>query len=156
MFSQTAEYALRAMICLVQGEAKPQTTLQIAAQTQVPPDYLAKVLQALTRSGLVTARRGLNGGYTLGRPAAQISILDVLNAVDPIKRITTCPLGLAAHGMRLCSLHRKLDDGLAQIEKLFAEATLDKMAEPNQGSRPLCPAVDSGNKRRRKTEGPKG
>lgn len=139
MFSQTAEYALRAMVCLVQGGPDPQPTAQIAAQTQVPQDYLAKVLQSLTRNGLVKARRGLYGGYALDRPAAEISILDVLEAVDPIKRITSCPLGLEAHGTKLCSLHRKLDDALAHMELIFRDATLDRMAGSDSGSsRALC------------------
>jgi len=139
MFSQTAEYALRAMVSLVQGGPDPQPSAQIAQQTQVPPDYLAKVLQSLTRSGLVKARRGLNGGYSRARPASEITILGVLNAVDPIKRITTCPLGRAAHGTKLCSLHRKLDDALAHMEQAFGEATLDRMPDSKKGSsRALC------------------
>jgi Rrf2 family protein len=140
MFSQTSEYALRAAVCLAQNAGSGAlTTAQIAERTKVPADYLAKILQTLTRSGLVTGRRGLNGGYALARPASQVSILEIVNAVDPIKRITTCPLGLEAHGTRLCKLHRQLDNALAHVEKTFAEATLDKMSEPERGSRALCP-----------------
>ncbi|MCC7478021.1 Rrf2 family transcriptional regulator [bacterium] len=140
MFSQTAEYALRASICLAQGAGGPMRAAEISAATKVPQDYLAKVLQALTRAGIVAARRGTNGGYALARPAGQVSILDVLNAVDPLKRITTCPLGLPAHGTKLCRLHRKLDDALATIERSFAEATLDQMTDASSGtSKPLCP-----------------
>ncbi len=142
MFSQTAEYALRASIALAQNEGSPLPAAQIAASTKVPQDYLAKVLQALTRAGIVVTRRGTGGGYALARPAQEISILDVLNAVDPLKRITTCPLGLPAHGTRLCRLHRKLDDAIATIQKSFADATLDQMAESDKGtSKALCPQL---------------
>ena len=80
MFSQTAEYALRAVVWLANNDDAPMTTNQIAKATQVPPDYLSKVLWALGRSGLVHAQRGKNGGFTLTRPADELSILDVINA----------------------------------------------------------------------------
>jgi DNA-binding IscR family transcriptional regulator len=54
MFSQTAEYALRAVVALADSGGQPLTTQQISTVTQVPPDYLAKVMQALGRSGLVS------------------------------------------------------------------------------------------------------
>ena len=58
MFSQTAEYALRAVVWLANNDDAPMTTNQIAKATQVSPDYLSKVLWALGRSGLVHAQRG--------------------------------------------------------------------------------------------------
>ena len=64
MISQTAEYALRAIVYLA-GQELPQTTQQIAATTRVPAGYLSKVLQALARGGLVHSQRGLHGGFTL-------------------------------------------------------------------------------------------
>ena len=63
---------------------------------------------------------------------------EIVQAVDPIRRITTCPLGLAAHGQRLCPLHRRLDDALAAMERAFSSTTLAEiLAEPSR-SRPLC------------------
>src|SRR4051794_20289771 len=124
MISQTAEYALRAVVMLGSNPGSPRTTQQIAEKTRVPSGYLSKVLQALGRAGLVEAQRGLHGGFVLARPLDELTILDVINAVDPLKRITHCPLGIAAHGRRLCSLHRRLDEGLAQIESLFGATTV--------------------------------
>ena len=95
MFSQTAEYALRAVVALADGGGKPLTTQQIAGMTKVPANYLAKVLQSLGRAGIVSSQRGLGGGSVLARPAAEISVYEVIEAVDSIQRIRTCPLGLA-------------------------------------------------------------
>jgi Rrf2 family protein len=103
----------------------------IADATHVPPDYLAKVMQTLVRAGLVTGRRGRTGGYALARSAAETSVLEIVNAVDPIRRIHTCPLDLAHHATRLCPLHRRLDAAAEHIERLFADATLaDLIEEP--------------------------
>jgi len=138
MFSQTTEYALRAVVWLASQKAEPQTTMQIAATTRVPPGYLSKVLQALARANLVNSQRGLYGGFTLTRPPDKISVLEVINAVDPIHRIESCPLGLKAHGTQLCALHRRLDDAIAHIQKAFSESTIaDLLAEPST-SHPLC------------------
>ncbi len=138
MFSQTVEYALRAMACLADRQGRPQTNRQIAAVTKVPPAYLSKVLQNLTKAGLVRAQRGVNGGFLTSRAPERITILEVVNAVDPICRITVCPLGLVQHGRRLCPLHKKLDQALGQAEKAFGSTTLaDVLAEPTT-SVPLC------------------
>ena len=65
MFSQTAEYALRAIVVLAVDPKKPWIAQDIAAESKVPQDYLMKVLQALGREGLVTAQRGRGGGFIL-------------------------------------------------------------------------------------------
>jgi Rrf2 family nitric oxide-sensitive transcriptional repressor len=140
MFSQTVEYALRAVVHLSSVAPQPQTTDQIAAITLVPKAYLSKVLQALVRGGIVLSQRGGAGGMTLVKPPAKLSILDVVNAVEPIQRIKTCPLGLKAHGHKLCPLHRRMDNALASMEKAFAGTTLaEVLADPSK-SKPLCEA----------------
>lgn len=138
MISQTVEYALRAIVYLADGQGATRTSQQIAMATRVPQAYLSKVLHALVQAGLVTSQRGMHGGFTLAVPADQLSILEVVSAVDPIQRIRECPLGLAAHGVRLCPLHKRLDDALASVQKAFAETTLAEiLAEPTE-SVPLC------------------
>lgn len=140
MLSQTVEYALRAVVHLSSVAPQPQTTDQIAATTLVPKAYLSKVLQALVRGGIVHSQRGGAGGMTLVKTPAKLSILDVVNAVEPIQRIKTCPLGLKAHGHKLCPLHRRMDNALATMEKAFAGTTLaEVLADPSK-SKPLCEA----------------
>ena len=123
MFSQTVEYALRAVVHLASEAPAPRTTDQIAAATRVPRAYLSKVLQGLVRGGVVHSHRGLGGGMSLVKSPEDLTILEVVNGVEPIQRIRTCPLGLAAHGVRLCPLHRRLDDALAMVETAFAATT---------------------------------
>lgn len=138
MLSQTAEYALRAIVVLA-GETTASWTAQaIAAKTQVPQDYLMKVLQPLTKAGLVTAQRGRNGGFTLTRPPERINVLDVITAVDPLRRIKHCPLDLRAHATTLCPLHRKLDDAMRFVEEAFASTTIAAILSDPSPIRPLC------------------
>src|SRR5690242_533609 len=113
MLSQTVEYALRAMVVLANTPQTAQTAQSIASVAKLPIDYLFKVMQSLGKAGLVNAQRGKHGGFMLARKPEDLTILDIVNAVDPIRRITSCPLQLKSHGMQLCGLHRRLDSALA-------------------------------------------
>jgi Rrf2 family nitric oxide-sensitive transcriptional repressor len=143
MISQTAEYALRAVACLGKEGDRPLTTKTMADRTRVPAGYLSKVLQGLGRAGLVESQRGMGGGFVLARNLDEITILDVINAVDPLKRIERCPLGLVSHGIRLCPLHRRLDEGIALVESLYEGTTMAQLLEEPDSSRrqgvPVCP-----------------
>ncbi len=145
MFSQTTEYALRAMSCLAYAPESPVSTTDLATQTRVPSNYLAKVLQILASAGLIVGRRGVGGGYRLSRSPAEITMLEVINAVTPIERIGQCPLGIKSHGTSLCSLHRRLDGGAASIIDLYGGITFEDIVR-GQGEprRPLC---DTGERR---------
>jgi Rrf2 family protein len=140
MISQTIEYALRAMshlATLEEGLAANSET--IAEHTRVPRGYLSKVLRDLVVAGLVLSQRGPNGGFVLARSPSDISILDVVNAVDPIARINECPLGNPDH-VQLCPLHRRLDDALETIERQFRETSLEDLHKTNRRVS-VCPAL---------------
>jgi Rrf2 family transcriptional regulator, nitric oxide-sensitive transcriptional repressor len=142
MFSHTAEYALRAVVFLAEDPTARYTTQAIAESTKIPPRYLAKVLQQLARRGIVLAQRGLNGGFTLARPPDAITVLEVIQSVDPIQRILVCPLKLDSHRGRLCKVHAHLDQALALIEDSFRQATLADLLEA-PGSGPACRVAES-------------
>jgi Rrf2 family protein len=137
MISQTAEYALRAIVYLADQEGS-QTTQQISQVTRVPAGYLSKVLQGLARAGLVHSQRGLHGGFTLAKPPDTLSVWEVLEAVDPIQRIRSCPLGLKSHGANLCPMHRRLDDAAALVEEAFRNSTVQELLDEPTRSKPLC------------------
>ncbi len=146
MISQTAEYALRAVLYLAdQGQAR--TTQEIAEVTRVPVGYLAKVLQGLAKAEIVRSQRGMHGGFTVAKAPAELTVYEVINAVDPVQRIHSCPLGLKAHGVRLCPMHKRLDDAMAVAEQAFRNSTVaELLAEPTE-SKPLCdfpPATKNG------------
>lgn len=148
MFSQTVEYALRAVTYLAQHCESACTTEQIAKATNVPQAYLAKVLQSLLRSGITQSQRGIKGGIRLARHASELTMLDVVQAVDPIKRIERCPMMpeetngnhvLRNHSsLELCPLHQRLDDALGAVEKIFHSTTLANLVDAAKAGHPLC------------------
>jgi Rrf2 family nitric oxide-sensitive transcriptional repressor len=138
MLSQTSEYALRVMVYLASLDGRQATISQIAEATRVPEGYLAKVLRNLALAELVRSQRGPQGGSVLARSAREITVFDAIQAVDPIQRITSCPLGIKGHGVNLCPLHRRLDQAIAMVEDAFKKTTIAELAVTPAGHQPLC------------------
>ncbi len=138
MISQTAEYALRAIVYLADQRGSPRTTAQIAEATQVPPGYLAKVMQSLSRTRLVHSQRGLNGGFTLTRDPAGLPMLEIIEAVDPIRRFHECPLGLPTHHEDLCPLHRTLEEAAQLLAQKFTTTSVADLLNAPGDKKPLC------------------
>ena len=143
MLSRTVEYALRVIVYLASRSGEPAVTRDIALATRVPEGYLSKVLQGLSKSGLVRSQRGLHGGSILGRPQTEMSVYDVIQSVDPIVRISTCPLGLLTHGTNLCPLHRKLDNAMALMEKAFRSTLIVDLQATDGSVTPLCETAEN-------------
>ncbi|TDB88131.1 Rrf2 family transcriptional regulator [Actinomadura sp. KC216] len=80
--SARVDYALRAAAELAVGGSRPVTAVQLAEAQQIPPKFLENILGQLRRSGLVRSQRGPEGGYWLARPADQISLADIIRAID--------------------------------------------------------------------------
>ena len=137
MLSKTAEYALRAVTCMSGQPQKPASADYLAEKTKVPRRYLTRVLQDLSSAGLVCSRPGPGGGYELAANTEELTILDVVNAVSPLERIHSCPLGLKSH-TKLCPLHTELDRAYAATEAAFAGVTIKQLVESTSPIVPLC------------------
>lgn len=92
--SQTTGYAIRALACLPESGAPPRQIADVARCTRIPRAYLAKIVNRLVRQGLVSARRGHRGGIALAQPAARITLLDIVEAVEGPDWLGHCLLGL--------------------------------------------------------------
>jgi Rrf2 family transcriptional regulator, nitric oxide-sensitive transcriptional repressor len=131
MLSRTAEYALRAAICLARCDQHRATSQTLAEMTKVPEGYLSKVLNTLARAGVVTSQRGPSGGFTLAISPDDLTMLRIVEAVEPLQRITKCPLALHEHDGGLCPLHAALADLVDGIAaKLESVSIADLIREP--------------------------
>lgn len=128
--SRKVEYALRAMTFLASthpGEvvAKPE----IARRMAVPGDFLNKILKALVKGRLVAATRGARGGYGLGRPAREISFLQVIEAVEGPISVNICQSEAnACHHSGGCTLFGVWKLGQERMLEVYRGATLDRLA----------------------------
>lgn len=81
--SARADYAIRALIELAAATGDtPVRAESLAAAQAIPSKYLETLLADLRRARLITSRRGIQGGYTLARPASSITLADVIRAID--------------------------------------------------------------------------
>jgi len=81
--TRQADYAVRAMVYLAQlGSEQRASTSQIAQEKQIPPSFLAKIVSQLSVAGLLQTSRGARGGVALAKAPNQISLLDVVEAID--------------------------------------------------------------------------
>ncbi len=139
MISQTVEYSLRAMVALAYRHRRAVTVQEIARLSRAPAPFLSKLMQMLAKAQLVQSRRGQGGGFTLAREPHEITIWDIVQAVDPIQRIERCPLDVENH-TNLCPLHRRLDQALAGVEEAFRSTSLAQLIAETGTDSPFCPA----------------
>lgn len=79
MLTQTGQYAIRAMVCIAEAQVEARiTAAQIAERTELPRNYMAKILPVLAHAGLLGSARGPHGGYRLTRPADKLTVASVL------------------------------------------------------------------------------
>ncbi|MCA9140765.1 MAG: Rrf2 family transcriptional regulator [Planctomycetales bacterium] len=136
MITTTAEYALRATVFLAACDSGTVSREEISSATQVPMDYLVKVMKMLDQAGITQSQRGPGGGYRLAKSAEDLSVYDVVAAVSELPRIETCPLGIAEH-INLCPLHARLDSVAALTESAFRETPLSELV-PRKGGKSNC------------------
>ena len=107
MFSQTTEYAIRAAIEMARDhEGRLVLASDLAKSLAVPQHYLAKILQQLVRARVLQSTRGRLGGFSLMRPAEEITLREVVEPFEDLKKKEECLLGQAlCNDERACPMH---------------------------------------------------
>lgn len=123
MLSQAVGYAVAAMGHIATAGGNPVLVREVAAAAEIPAPYLAKIVQMLSRRGMLNTQRGVGGGVTLAKPATDISMYDVCVALDdPVVR-PTCMLGTAeCSDDRACPAHKFWSATRAKVIE-FLQAT---------------------------------
>jgi Rrf2 family protein len=144
MFSLTkkTDYALIALCCLAQEpEGRPMNTKVIAERYHIPGELLAKILQQLAREAVVTSTSGPTGGYQLARPAREISVSDVIRAVDGQPAIVQCFKGGAAcDQFATCTIRNPMEMVQQRMAQVLDEMTVRDLVLASTGTHSLQPA----------------
>jgi FeS assembly SUF system regulator len=88
--SKLADYGIVIMTTLARQPGRQHNAPEVAAQSHIPQPMVSKILKALARAGLLVSHRGAKGGYDLARPAAAISVAEVICALDGPIALTAC------------------------------------------------------------------
>ncbi len=138
IFTKPTEYAIRGLAELARrGDGHSIHLKKLFAGTDLPRGFMAKIFQRLVHADILFSAKGRDGGFELARPASQITIRSIIEAIDPPRRLEGCVLGMGrCRGETPCVLHtsyKPVDDALKQwLEKTtladFAAAPLDEGA----------------------------
>jgi len=134
--TKKADYALMAMMHLAEHATEGASSAKDLAEAYgIPREALAKILQRLSKSGLLRSQHGTNGGYTLARPAHTISALEVIRAIDGPLLITSCSTVRGECGQSdRCNVReplRKVNESIAAVLKRIKISNMrEEAAEP--------------------------
>lgn len=147
LYGASTEYVLHSLLWLV-NNPEPVSSLDLAELQSIPPAFMAKLLPRLEKAGLLIAAEGLKGGYRLARPAGNISVLDVVHAVEGEKSLFNCqeirgrcalfhekPPQWATRG--LCAIHATMLRAEQAMRQELAQTSLADLAHSVRDKAPL-------------------
>ncbi|WP_136481477.1 RrF2 family transcriptional regulator [Cognatitamlana onchidii] len=131
MFSNSSKYAIKAVLYLSlhSNSTRKIMAKDIAQPINVPPAYIAKLLQELVRTDLVSSVRGPKGGFFMSKENNNQKVIDVLNVIDGEKKFTGCLLSLeACNEEKPCPLHNILSTSRQHMIKVLNEHSIADLA----------------------------
>ena len=136
------DYAVRAMLALatVEGLDRPVSVRWISERMAIPVRFLPHVMTDLSRAGLVIGSPGRRGGYRLGRPANQVNVLEVIDAVDAEPEVPRCVLrGGPCRPDGRCAVHDVFAGATRALRASLSEQSLAEIAVPGAPGIELVP-----------------
>jgi Rrf2 family cysteine metabolism transcriptional repressor len=129
--STRSTYGVRAMMALAANpRPKPLMVKEIAEHNNLPPTYLEQLMVQLRKSGLLSATRGAHGGYTLARPASDITLADIIVVLEGPLQLTECPSGVGCCGHpETCALQEIWTQANDALQNVFGSVTLAQLLE---------------------------
>jgi len=132
--TRQADYAVRAVYYLAQlGPGRQAATAQIAREQKIPLTFLAKIVSQLSAAGVVRATRGARGGVRLARAADDLSLLDIVEAIDGpitlnecVRDPSACPLG------DNCAVHAVWCEAQADLVRRLAQTRFAQLVRPQE------------------------
>jgi Rrf2 family protein len=126
--TRQADYAVRAVLYLAQlGPEQRAATSQIAQEEQIPPSFLAKIVSQLSVAGLLQTSRGARGGVSLARSPEEISLLEVVEAIDGPITLNECVAGVGACTFgETCPMRPVWCDTQAELVGRLKSTTFDR------------------------------
>lgn len=138
MLSNTSKYAVRAVIYLaVNGTSDTKIGIkQISKDLEIPTPFLGKILQSLAKHKMLASTKGPHGGFSLGKNAYDISLMDIVEIIDGLDSFNMCVLGLKSctESHTNCPVHSKYSVIREQLKDLFQSETIGLLVEKIKSS----------------------
>jgi Rrf2 family iron-sulfur cluster assembly transcriptional regulator len=134
IFSRRCEYALQAVLYLALKPGGERTSIkELTKHVKLPSPFLAKILQDLTRKGLLVSSKGPHGGFALGKPPRDITLFHVVEAIDGVAFTNGCVLGfMECSSVTPCAMHNEWKPIRDRIQSSLASQDVAAMARQMQ------------------------
>lgn len=130
-FSKACELGLQAVLFLsIKKEKVIFNAEEVSKELKVPKEFVSKVLQILTNSGIVGSKKGKNGGFYLAKSPSQIKLIDIVEAIDGLELFKSCILGFPGCSIeKPCPVHDKWGKLRDDAYKMLSDETLEQLKE---------------------------
>jgi Rrf2 family protein len=132
MFTKSCQYAIRAVIYLTAQESRGKNmgVKEIADALQVPQQFLAKILQQLSRHSLISSVKGPNGGFYISEANAKVTLLDIVECIDGKGALTSCILGMpTCSSAHPCPLHHHFYGSREGLKHILSSCAIGGMVK---------------------------
>lgn len=131
IFSKSCELGLQAVLFLsIKKEKIIFNSEEISRELKVPKEFVSKVLQTLTNSGIVGSKKGKSGGFYLAKSPSNIKLIDIVEAIDGLDVFKSCVLGFPGCSTeKPCPVHDKWGKLRDEAYKMLSEETLEQLKE---------------------------
>ncbi|HKL90859.1 MAG: RrF2 family transcriptional regulator [Flagellimonas sp.] len=142
MFSNSSKYAIKGVLYLALNSDKDHKIMvrDIFEVVHVPEAYLAKLLQELSRHGIVSSTRGPKGGFYLSNENRKRTLMDIVKVIDGEKRVNSCVMGIRNCDMNNpCVLHKLVGSNKSKFIKVLEKTTILDLVEGRQNIEDFFP-----------------
>lgn len=131
IFSKKCEYGLQAVLYLAaQLDREVISAEEIAAKLKIPREFVSKILQSLTESGIINSRKGKSGGFAIAKDPKKIKLIDIVAAIDGLSIFSSCVLGFPhCNPENPCPLHNKWGKLRSKAYEMLTDENLDHFRE---------------------------
>lgn len=131
IFSKSCELGLQAVLFLsIKKEKVIFKAEEVSKELKVPKEFVSKVLQILTNSGIVGSKKGKSGGFYLAKSPSNIRLSDIVEAIDGLDVFNSCVLGFpGCSSEKPCPVHDKWGKLREEAYKMLSEETLEQLKE---------------------------
>ncbi|NMB82776.1 MAG: Rrf2 family transcriptional regulator [Ignavibacteria bacterium] len=131
IFSKSCELGLQAVLFLsIKKEKVIFNAEEVSKELKVPKEFVSKVMQMLTNSGIIGSKKGKSGGFYLAKSPANIRLIDIVEAIDGLDVFNFCVLGFpGCSSEKPCPVHDKWGKLRDEAYKMLSEETLEQLKE---------------------------
>ncbi len=132
IFSKKCEYGLQAVLYLAANKEINEVAPvdEIAKKLGIPKEFVSKILQSLTESGIVSSKKGKFGGFALAKKTSKVKLIDIVKAIDGLDIFNSCVLGFPeCSPEHPCPLHSKWGELRTKTYNMLNDETLDQLKD---------------------------